>query len=187
MNNQPSEKIFHGSPESLRSPERIARLEIGRVTELTIQGISVNRLLDIGTGSGIFAEAFAQSIPHICGIDISETMLSFAHQRIPNVRFQQARMESLPFANKSFDCIFFGLALHESNTLHQTLSEASRCSKQRVVALEWQYKEEPSGPPLAHRLQPDNVAWIAKDLGFSQIEIIPLTNLILYRLTIHPL
>ncbi|MGB9521970.1 MAG: class I SAM-dependent methyltransferase, partial [Anaerolineales bacterium] len=137
MNDNHPDKLFHGSPDSLRSPQRLAHLEVARVIELSLKGISVNKLLDIGTGSGIFAEAFAKIVPSVTGIDISEKMLAYARTIIPNVQFQKAKMEILPFEDGAFDLIFFGTSLHESEDLEQTLAEAKRCAQQRIAALEW--------------------------------------------------
>ncbi|MGB9639630.1 MAG: class I SAM-dependent methyltransferase [Anaerolineales bacterium] len=184
LNGDYPEKLFHGTPDSLRSPERLARLEVERVIELSLKGISVNKLLDIGTGSGIFAEAFAKIVPSVMGIDISEKMLAYARNIIPNVQFQNAKMESLPFEDSAFDLIFFGTALHEGENLEQTLAEAKRCAKQRIAALEWQYREEPFGPPLIHRLKPERLIHLAKQLDFSTFEIVPLKEMMFYRFDI---
>jgi hypothetical protein len=42
--------------EKLRSPERMALLEVERVVQLTLEGCVADSILDIGTGSGLFAE-----------------------------------------------------------------------------------------------------------------------------------
>ena len=82
------EKRFHGSIEFLRSQERIARLELERVVQLSLEGILANSVLDIGTGSGIFAEAFFKQIPAVTGVDVSEEMLERARQMVEGADFQ---------------------------------------------------------------------------------------------------
>ena len=54
------ERRFTGDVERLRAPERIARLEVDRVVNLCLEGTRVDNVLDVGTGSGIFAEAFSE-------------------------------------------------------------------------------------------------------------------------------
>ncbi len=51
------EKRFSGDINRLRSPERQERLEVERVTGLCLEGIFPKTMLDIGTGSGLFAES----------------------------------------------------------------------------------------------------------------------------------
>lgn len=177
------EKRFHGAPDFLREPERIARLEIERVVTLCLDGLAVRRVLDVGTGSGLFAEAFAQQVQAVVGVDISEEMLETARRLVSGVDFQRAPMEALPFADGAFDLVFLGLALHETDDLNGTLAEAARCARQRVAALEWPYREEPVGPPLAHRLQPEQVLKAAQNLDFAQAEALPLKHTVLYRFT----
>jgi len=53
------EKVYRAGVERLRLPERLAILEVDKVTALALQGIAARTILDVGTGSGIFAEAFA--------------------------------------------------------------------------------------------------------------------------------
>jgi len=179
-----NEKRYHGTPGSLHTPQRVARLEIGRVVALCLESLRVSTVLDVGTGSGLFAEAFAKRVQAVTGIDVAKDMIEQARQRVAGVAFQQAPMELLPFPNDAFDLVFFGQALHESNDLTQTLAEAHRCARLRIAALEWPYKEEPVGPPLAHRLHADQIITIAKQLGFAKTEIIPMHSMVLYRLTL---
>ena len=52
------ERRFKGEVERLRAPERIQRIEVDRVVNLCLEGVRADSVLDVGTGSAIFAEAF---------------------------------------------------------------------------------------------------------------------------------
>jgi hypothetical protein len=67
----------------------------------------------------------------------------------------------------------------------QALREAHRVARQRVVILEWPYQEEEFGPPLAHRLKPEEVAALAYRAGFEKVETLYLDRMVLYRLCIN--
>ncbi len=176
-------KQFHGSPEFLAAPARLALLEVPRVVELCLQDVEVRRVLDVGTGSGVFVQAFADAGCTVAGLDLSPKMLAYARQQNPDIPFFLARMEELPFRDDAFDLIFLGHVLHETDDLAHTLGELHRCARTRVAALEWPYLDEPAGPPLHHRLQPHTVAKIAGQTGFARVETIPLQRMVLYRFT----
>jgi hypothetical protein len=76
-----------------------------------------------------------------------------------------------------------GLVLHESDEPLKVLSEARRVTRNRVGILEWIYREESFGPPLAHRVAPDALEQWVQAAGFLKVETLPLTHLVLYRLT----
>ena len=91
--------------DRLRNPERLARLEIGRVVDTCLAGPPVRSVLDVGTGTGVFAEAFAGRGLDVTGIDIQESMLEAARAAVPGVRFLRASSESLPFEDGAFDLL----------------------------------------------------------------------------------
>ncbi len=117
--------------ERLRSPERLERLEVERVVDLTVEGTPLHSVLDIGTGTGVFAEAFAQHGLAVTGIDVNPEMLDAARKFLPAVDFRQAAAEDLPFPDETFDLAFLGLVLHETDDLKKALQEAFRVSKSR--------------------------------------------------------
>jgi ubiquinone/menaquinone biosynthesis C-methylase UbiE len=141
-------------------------------------------VLDVGTGSGIFAEAFSKRGMKVAGIDPNPEMLKAAKEFAPIGIFLNGAIEEIPFKDKSFDLVFLGHILHESDDLIKALSESKRCAKLRVAILEWPYKQEESGPPLEHRLKTEEILTAAKQVGFSQVETIQLQHMMLFRLSV---
>jgi len=178
------EKRFEGDIARLRNPERIARLEVERVVTLCLEGMQIKSVLDVGTGTGLFAEAFAKCGLVVSGVDVNPEMLPVARTYVPAGDFRESTAEALAFADASFDLVFMGLLLHESDEQLQVLSEACRVARMRTGILEWAYREEDFGAPLEYRLAPDILEDLAKEAGFRGLEVIPLTKLVFYRLTI---
>jgi ubiquinone/menaquinone biosynthesis C-methylase UbiE len=177
------DRHFHGEPARLRSPERVLLLEVDRVVALSLDGIVASTMLDVGTGSGLFAEAFANKGLEVTGIDDSREMVDAAQNHVPQGHFWQARAEDLPFSDKAFDLVFLSLVLHETISPVQALKEARRVAQHRVVILEWPYKDEEQGPPQTDRLEPNMVARFAREAGFQACEEKPLSRMIFYLLT----
>ncbi len=178
------EKRFDGGVERLRSPERVARLEVERVVTLCLEATSFKNVLDVGTGSGLFAESFAAKGLEVTGVDVNPEMLAAARQFVPSGDFRQGTAEELPVSDASFDLVFYGLVLHESDDPLQALREARRVSRQRVCILEWPYEAQEFGPPLAHRLSPIDVSDLVQQAGFVHLESKRLSHLVLYCLTV---
>jgi ubiquinone/menaquinone biosynthesis C-methylase UbiE len=178
-----SEKRFSGDVSRLRSQERVAALEVGRVVSEALAQIHARSVLDVGTGSGIFAEAFAARGLSVCGVDVNPQMASAFRRHVPGGQFGLAPAENLPFANAAFDVVFLGHVLHETDQPQAALGEARRVGRLRVLVFEWPYREDTQGPPLAHRLKAEIVLAWAKEAGFSQAESLPLQQMNLFRLT----
>ncbi|MGA2762023.1 MAG: class I SAM-dependent methyltransferase [Spirochaetia bacterium] len=182
---RPHERRFHGGPERLRSPERVALLETARVVQLSRDGLQLESVLDVGTGTGIFAEAFARESLQVTGIDPDPDLLGVARRLVPEASFLAGVAEKLPFADGSFDLVFFGHVLHEADDPVTALREARRVARKRVMVLEWPFKEEDRGPPLSHRLAPERVLEVAAKAGFGPVERVALSHMDLYRITLR--
>ncbi len=178
------EKLYDGGIERLRAPKRVARLEVERVVALCLEAADLKSVLDVGVGSGLFAEAFVKHGLEVVGVDVNPEMIVAASQFVPQGDFRESTAEVLPYPDASFDLVFFGLVLHESDEPFKVLQEARRVSCQRICILEWPYQEGEFGPPLAHRLNSTQIADLAQKAGFAHLESIPLTHLVLYRLTV---
>lgn len=177
------EKRFEGDIARLRNPERIAHLEVERSIMVCLQGAQIRCVLDVGTGTGLFAEAFTRHGLIVSGVDLKPEMLQAARTYVPVGDFCVSTAEALPFADSSFDLVFMGLLLHESDEQRQVLNEARRVARSRVGILEWAYREEEFGAPLVHRVAPEIISELALEAGFNRVEVIPLSKLVCYRLT----
>lgn len=178
------EKRFHGDVGMLRSPERVALLEVERVVALSLDGLSVETVLEVGTGSGIFAEAFSRLGLDVTGIDGRAEMIAVARSFVPGGKFALGEAEKLPFADRSFDLVFLGHLLHETDRPLGAIAEARRVARLRAAVLEWPYVEEEHGPPLSHRLAPDAIADLARRAGFACHERIGLRHMDFYRMEV---
>jgi ubiquinone/menaquinone biosynthesis C-methylase UbiE len=175
------EKRFNREIERLRDPERMARLEVSRVVQLVLEGLrEIHAVLDVGTGSGIFAEQFAARGLQVTGLDANPEMLPVASMYVPSGKFQEGMAEKLPFPDGSFDLIFMGLLLHETDDALAAIREAHRVALNRVAILEWQYEEQPFGPPREYRLSYKKISTIAHQAGFKKVTPLQLENLVLY-------
>ncbi|OJX48174.1 MAG: hypothetical protein BGO78_12950 [Chloroflexi bacterium 44-23] len=176
------DKQFNGAAEQLRSPARLTLMEIARVVELSLENISAHTVLDVGTGTAVFAEAFARMGLDVSGVDSNPQLLDIARSYLPHADFQVACADELPFKDKEFDLVFLGHVLHETPDPLSALKDARRVARLRVAILEWPYYSEEQGPPLAHRLSPSILSKLARQAGFPGIEHINLEHMDFYRL-----
>jgi SAM-dependent methyltransferase len=122
--------------------ERIRRL----VAAAHLTG--AERVLDIATGPGYIAEAFAGNAREVVGVDLTEAMLAIGKQRtkersISNVSFRAADAQNLPFENGAFDVVVCRLALHHLMEPLQVLREMVRvCRAGGAVVVEDIYASE---------------------------------------------
>jgi ubiquinone/menaquinone biosynthesis C-methylase UbiE len=180
--NHEHERRFQGDPGRLRNLERLQLLEVGRVVGLCLEGVTVGRLLDVGTGTGVFAQAFAEAGIEVSGVDASAEMVELAKRYVPAGHFRTAPAEALPYPDRWFDLVFLGHVLHESDDPQRAMSEAHRTARHRVAVLEWPYRSEEHGPPLEHRLKPETISELAAQAGFAKADSPALEHMVLYRL-----
>lgn len=179
-----NERQYHQGVERLRAPERVALLEVERVVQLALEGVDTHRVLDVGTGSGIFAQAFDSSGLQVTGIDANPAMLVAARSYVPGGTFQVGVAEDLPFPDRSFDLVLMVHVLHETDDPLKALQEARRVARQRVVVVEWPYHEDTFGPPLMHRIRSEQIVDLARKAGLNTPEVLTLSHMVLVRLAV---
>ena len=99
------------------------------------------RMLDIATGAGHVAYAFAPHVASVCASDITEEMLDVvraeAQKRgLSNLRTTYAKAEDLPFPDASFELVTCRIAPHHFDSIARFLDEVRRVlTKDGVFAL----------------------------------------------------
>ncbi len=90
-----------------------------------------NRVLEVATGPGYVALAFAAVVREVVGVDLTDAPLAIARKNraergLTNVSFESADATQLPLEDGSFDVAVCRLAFHHFDTPRQVLSEMVR-------------------------------------------------------------
>lgn len=107
-----------------------------------VQPTPHDRVLEVATGPGYVAMAFATCCREVVGVDLTEAPLAIAeHTRqtrgLDNVRFELANANQLPFAEATFDVVVCRFALHHFPAPERVLGEMVRvCRPAGTVAIE---------------------------------------------------
>lgn len=114
--------------------DRESAADKGRV-EQTLRDVVLNhpvqRLLDIGTGTGRILQVLGQNVGVGVGIDSSREMLAVARANLDdaglhNCRVRYADLYELPFANESFDAVTVQHVLRFVGDPKSAVAEAAR-------------------------------------------------------------
>ena len=102
-------------------------VEIARVT-------GIEHVLDVATGGGHTANAFAPLVHKVTAVDLTPEMLTAAETYIKgnghsNVVFVEGDAEKLPFQDHSFDLVTCRIAPHHFPNVQQFVSEVHRVLK----------------------------------------------------------
>jgi len=134
-------KAFAGNPW-VTDQARIRRL----VAVARLKGDE--RVLDVATGPGYIAEAFARAAREVIGIDLTAAMLAIGEERtkergVSNISFRIGDVEKLPFERGTFDVVVSRLALHHMQNPGQVVGEMARvCKPSGTVLVEDIYGSE---------------------------------------------
>jgi len=117
-------KAFASNPW-VTNEERIRRL----VASALLKG--TERVLDIATGPGYIAEAFARAAREVIGVDLTAAMLAIGEERtkqngLSNVSFRMGDAQNLPFESENFDVVVCRLALHHMQEPGRVVGEMTR-------------------------------------------------------------
>jgi ubiquinone/menaquinone biosynthesis C-methylase UbiE len=90
--------------------------------------------LDVATGAGHTAYAFAPHVARVWATDITEEMLNLVREQadkraLANLRVAYAKAEALPFEDASFDLVTSRIAPHHFDSIPRFLDETRRVLK----------------------------------------------------------
>lgn len=129
-------------PYVIHSDEECERLELqarlaniqGHLRHLSIS--PMDRVLDVGCGSGSMARLIARSFPQaeVTGVDVRDQYLDFARERaknedIHNLTFRSGDVFALPFPNAIFDVVWTKYLLQWLKDPKSALAEIKRVTK----------------------------------------------------------
>lgn len=115
------------------SPGHARGSSLSRLIELT-QPQPTWLVLDVSTGGGHTALAFAPHVRKVVATDLTPEMLAAAEQltrerSVGNIEYQLADTEKLPFGNAQFDLITNRIALHHYPDAAMAIHEMARVLK----------------------------------------------------------
>jgi ubiquinone/menaquinone biosynthesis C-methylase UbiE len=89
------------------------------------------RALDIATGAGHTAYAFAPHVARVWATDITDEMLNVVRKEVAkrgltNIRMAHAKAERLPFEDASFELVTSRIAPHHFDSIPEFVDEARR-------------------------------------------------------------
>ena len=133
---------------------------------------------DIGCGPGYFTVPLAKSLINgkLYALDIDEEMVAACQERVEqarmgNVEVLQCGEYDFPLEPASLDGVFMAFVVHHSEDRARFLSSVRDLILTRgwCVVLEWYKKETESGPPLEHRIDPEELVQMATNAGFRSL------------------
>jgi len=104
-------------------------------------------LLDAGCGSGLFSSMAIQAGAQVIGLDAAPALLEIARKRNPDNNFLEEDLESLPFADDSFDIVTGFNSFQYAGSFENALAEAKRVLKPggKLVITIWDKPELSDG------------------------------------------
>ena len=87
------------------------------------------KILDIGCGPGLYANALYKKGAEVHGVDISENEIELAKQHYKGIDFRVASVAALPYKNSYFDLVLIALAFTHFDNMDKALAEACRVLK----------------------------------------------------------
>lgn len=88
-----------------------------------------SKVLEIGSGPGHVANHLAKLGASVTGVDFSPQMVEVAKKKYPQITFEQADAEDLPFAADYFDAVVANYVVHHLARPERVFSEVCRVLK----------------------------------------------------------
>jgi ubiquinone/menaquinone biosynthesis C-methylase UbiE len=122
-------RIFH--PRYMR----LTADESGKPFSLFVDfdGLRGKDVLDVGCGSGIATQMFAEAGANVTAVDLTEWAVQTTRRRLAAFELEgevhQEDAERLPFADESFDLVFSWGVIHHSSDMDRALHELVRVTR----------------------------------------------------------
>lgn len=138
------------------------------------------RVADVGCGPGFFTLPAARIVGpqgRVYALDISPEMLGAVKDKVqaaglPQVEIVHSGEGEIPLPDGAVDFALLAFVLHEAVDAPQLAGEVSRvlADRGRILLLEWEKREMPTGPPVGDRLAADVSAEVLRRAGLDPLE-----------------
>lgn len=151
-------------------PQEVLKL-LGPLKDLTV--------IDIGVGSGYFAQHFLKAGARVTGADVDEKFLAHVSERFkaePKFSSRQIAFDDPKMEASSFDLAFMSNTYHhvENRVAYFKKVLAGLSGKGRVAVFDFRPHTDPalaSGPPQGMRVEPATVVAELKAAGFRELKV----------------
>ncbi len=137
-------------------------------------------ITEIGAGTGLFAEAFAELAPRavVYAVDTEQVMLDWMVEHRPYARSGRivpvlSSETRVPLDDGIADVVVMINVHHELADPEAIYAEAFRllAYRGRALVVDWAPRETPKGPPLTVRVRPDELVRMLEGCGFSDVRL----------------
>lgn len=140
QHNKTVRESFTAQAQAFAATPWIADAEHAAKLVAAAQASANDRVLDVATGPGYVAEAFARVSREVVGIDLTDALLNIAEARrrersIRNLSFRSGDVHQLPFPDGDFSIVVCRLAVHHFENPERVLREMVRVCRPRGVVL----------------------------------------------------
>ena len=160
--------------EHMLRPERMEKLDPFVVLNLCPINFG-DTVADIGCGPGYFTLPLAKQLVHgkVYALDVDREMVDICRERVEqarmgNVEVLECQDYEFPTPEAGVDGLLVAFVVHHTPDQARFLSAIRGLLKSRgwCSILEWQPTETETGPPLAHRIAPEEMRDLAQGAGF---------------------
>ncbi len=134
---------------------------------------------DVGCGIGFFslpAVEFVGEQGKVYALDISSDMIETLQQKkeqkqLNNLIPMVTEENNLKLSEHTATFALLSTVLHEAENLHEFLAETKRILQPggKIAIIEWKYQQTEKGPPIDHRLSPEQINKMLEELNFLGI------------------
>jgi ubiquinone/menaquinone biosynthesis C-methylase UbiE len=146
---------------------RYGEIQRGKYDVVLAHIKNVDRILDVGCGTGMLLGPLLERARHVVGIDMSAKMLLAAKKRAPGAFLVLADADNLPFADGSFDVLVSVTLLQNMPDPNRTIREIARVIRPKGTAIITSLKRKHSENQLS--------SWVS-DANLKSLKIWEILN-----------
>ena len=141
----------------------------------TLHALAPERLLDLGTGRGVFLWPLLEEFPHlevVC-VDVLDyrvaDLQALARGGLERVTAHHCALEEMPFSDREFPVVTMLEVLEHTRDPFRALNEVARvCGRALILSVP---SHEDDNPEHLHLFNPSQLQQWLKQLGFARVKL----------------